>query len=145
MIPQKTGQIGNSARDAIQDLLDTEPVCGDPNHNGVDDWDETFDLSGPVPVAKCLSPRVIPIFIVGNWLNPEIHPKTHYIFHFAAMYLEGCSNTHHPALDVKCDDSGNLQQPGQSQVWVRFGELMTSAEVGGGAPSGYINVVSLIK
>jgi hypothetical protein len=145
MIPQETGQMGQQTRDAINDLLAVEPVCGDPNGNGIDDWEETFDLTGPIPVAKCLSPRVIPIFIVGNWLNPEIHPKTHYIYHFAALYLEGCTNPHHPDLDPKCDSSGNFQQPGQTQVRVRFGELMSSASAGGGQPGGYINVVNLIK
>jgi hypothetical protein len=144
-IPQEPGQMGQSTRDAISDLLAVEPVCGDPNGNGIDDWEETFDLSGPIPVAKCLSPRVIPIFIVGNWLDPEIHPKTHYIYHFAALYLEGCTNSHHPDLDPECDDPGNFQQPGQTQVSVRFGELMSSASAGGGQPGGYINVVNLIK
>jgi len=146
VIPSEPGEMGNPTRVGIQELLSAEPVCGDPNGNGKDDFEEAFDLSGPIPVATCIAPRVIPIFIIRDFQDADEGPKGYYIHHFVALYLEGCLlNDEARTLDPNCDDQSNFKAPGKTQVRVRFGELMDSSRMGGGERAGYINVVNLIK
>jgi len=144
MIPSEPGNMGNQTRDGLSTLFHSEGGLCDLDHDGRDEFEEVFDTSVFPPVVVCASPRVAPIFVIRDFQDADIHPKTNYIHHFAALYIEGCL-LKDGSLDEFCDDESNFKVPGQTQVRVRFGELMSSASAGGGQPGGYINVVSLIK
>jgi hypothetical protein len=143
-IPSEPGDMGQSTREGISTLLHSEGGACDLDGDGRDEFEEVFDTSVWPPEAFCASPRVAPIFVVRDFQDADIHPKTYYIHHFAALYIEGCL-LKDGSLDEFCDDESNFKVPGQTQLRVRFGLLMDSSQFGGGASGGYINVVNLIK
>ena len=143
-IPSEPGDMGQSTRDGISTLLHSEGSVCDLDGDGRDEFHEVFDTSVWPPEAVCVSPRVAPIFVVRDFQDADIPPKTYYIHHFAALYIEGCLLSD-GSLDPFCDDTSNFKVPGQTQVRVRFGLLMDSSLFVGGSATGYINVVNLIK
>lgn len=134
-----SGDMGGPTRQGIGELLETEGAC-DRDGDGRDDWDGNIEWRGPVPYYTCNSPRVIPIFVIRNFDDPDDPPNGFYIHHFAAVYIVGCASKDKP-VDPDCKTGGG----GQLQVRVRFVRILDSANFAGGQATGFINVVTLTK
>ncbi len=102
----------------IDGRLASEPVCGDANNNGVDDFSEALEDRGVGAVPRYMvtcgeSPRLMVVPIVDD----IDHPQLSTIVGWALMYLEGYECVDDPS--DKCNGKGHWEVTGTmvDAVW----------------------------
>jgi hypothetical protein len=146
----QTGNVAQKTTDGLAAMLAQEGACdsaysSSPDVAGVDDFDEALELIDgpggndpdnlytprPCNTAGDISPRLITIFAVEDWLNSN-DPLP--IVYFLTVYVEGCKQPNQP-IRVKCTGFQNPVQHGQIEVRGKIIKAFTAQIGEAGAPN----------
>jgi hypothetical protein len=144
----QTGNVANKTLDGLAAMLGNEGACdglytSSPDTVGIDDFDEALELiagpggsdpsnvyaTRPCDASGKISPRIITIFAVDEWLGSNDPMPIRY---FVVMYVEGCRRDD-GTINRTC--VGNNGPPGHAQAVGRIVQAFTTSVGSVGPPN----------